>query len=104
MQGTKLERFKKTFRILISTFLLVFTLYSLFYIAHEAHHECSGEDCPICYVIFTAKQNIKLLAFGLAAIAASRSIKNLPLQNIVVYSKSVPNPNTLVIQKIRLND
>ncbi len=104
MQGTKLERFKNTFRILISTFLLVFTVYSLFYIAHEAHHECSGEDCPICYVIFTAKQNIKLLALGLAAIAVTRSIKNRLLQNIVVYSKSIPNPNTLVIQKIRLND
>ena len=28
--------------------MLVFVLFSVFFIAHEAHHDCTGEDCPVC--------------------------------------------------------
>ena len=31
--------------------MLVFVLFSVFFIAHEAHHDCTGEDCPVCAAI-----------------------------------------------------
>ena len=31
--------------------MLVFVLLTVFFIAHEAHHDCTGEDCPVCAAI-----------------------------------------------------
>ncbi len=74
------------------------------FILHEADHDCTGEDCPICRNIAV---NIRLLcAAGLAALV-------LPVFRILpasrpAYGRRGRNaffcPETLVRWKIRLND
>lgn len=40
-----------------SCLLFVFmTIFSLFYVASEENHHCTGEDCPICICIHQAEQ------------------------------------------------
>lgn len=56
-------------RIIALLFVLLFTL-SLFYLAVEADHECSGEDCAVCTVLGQCLQLIGLAAIvSLAALA-----------------------------------
>ena len=39
-------------------------LLSLFFIAKEAHHDCTGEDCPVCACIHRAEQTLKQIGTG----------------------------------------
>lgn len=89
---------------LIVCMTLVFVmLASLFYIAKEANHDCSGEDCPICACIHQAEQTIRNLGTGV--------IVSVCIGAVIVLLVSMPDkkqfclcPVSLVSQKVRLND
>lgn len=63
--------------------LIVFVLFaSLYFILHEAHHDCSGVDCPVCRLIAVCRDTLKgfalvaiLLAFLLAFLFRSSGIR-----------------------------
>lgn len=44
--------------VLALTLIVIFAL-SLFFIVHEASHDCSGEDCPICEQIAICEKNYR---------------------------------------------
>lgn len=100
MQKSRINRFRTAFAILF----LAFTLYSIFFITHEAHHECSGEDCPICFMMQMAEQNLKLLRYVLFSASVSYLFFRALNNNLSIFCESVLNPTTLISQKIRLND
>lgn len=74
------------------------------FIMHEAGHDCTGEDCPICRMVAV---NVNLLrAFGLAVLV-------LPAPAVILRDGSayrvqhrlcLSASDTLVSWKIRLND
>lgn len=39
---------KKTLAIMMSILLIVMVIFSYHYVVSNAHHDCSGEECPIC--------------------------------------------------------
>ena len=48
----------------LAVLLIVFVLFaSLYFILHEAHHDCSGEDCPVCRLIAVCRDTLKGFAF-----------------------------------------
>lgn len=94
------ERFKAAFAVL----LLIFTLGSVIFVAHEMHHQCDGEDCHICHIIQICDQNIKLLGFALATFAAVRLARQKPGKALSAIEKSPVTYDTLISRKIRLND
>ena len=50
---------KKNIAVIACVLFVFVTLASLFYIAKEENHQCTGEDCPICACIRQAKQIVK---------------------------------------------
>lgn len=100
MQNKKLNKV----RIALAVLLLVFSIFSVINIALERNHECSGENCPICFVISTAEQNLKLLS--LTAVFAATSSLFIASNKSVLISSKIPliKSNTLISQKIRIND
>ena len=100
MQNKKLNKV----RIALAVLLLVFSIFSVINIALERNHECSGENCPICFVISTVEQNLKLLS--LIAVFAATSPLFIALNKSVLISSKIPliKSNTLISQKIRIND
>ena len=100
MQNKKLNKVQ----IALAVLLLVFSIFSVINIALERKHECSGENCPICFVISTAEQNLKLLS--LTAVFAATSHLFIALNKSVLISSKIPliKSNTLISQKIRIND
>lgn len=102
MQNKKLNKV----RIALAVLLLVFSIFSVINIALERNHECSGENCPICFVISTVEQNLKLLS--LIAVFAATATRPLfiALNKSVLISSKIPliKSNTLISQKIRIND
>ena len=105
MQDSKLnKRMFSKLRTFMAVLFLIFTVYSVFYIAHESHHECSGEECPVCQVIIISVQNIRLLGLALASSVVVIAFKAFERHNSSFIYKSLFKANTLIAQKIRLND
>ncbi len=61
---------KKRFAAIALAVLVLFVLMtSLFVIAHEADHDCTGENCPVCAVIAFCRNTLKTLGDALIAAA-----------------------------------
>ena len=87
----------------ISIIFIFVTFASLFYIAKEENHKCTGEDCPICACVHQAEQTLKNLSTGM--IVAFRTLIALEAGILVIpvcFIKLIPR--SLVSQKVRLND
>ena len=86
----------------LAALLIIFFLFSMTFIVMEAHHDCEGEDCPICSVLKMAEDNIRSFhdpALGALVIAF------IPvLQGVLLSLKAGMEPsNSLISEKIRLN-
>ncbi len=95
---------KRAGALLLCIGLVLVLSVSMAFIMHEAGHDCTGEDCPICRNIAI---NIRLLCTaGLAALALS-AFCILPAAH-TAYGRRDRHayfcPETLVRWKIRLND
>ena len=77
---------------------------SLAYIALEAHHDCCGEDCPICETIAVNIQLIRTLGLALLIPAAilflrrGQAVRCRHDRHIRFFT------GTLVSWKVRLDD
>jgi len=100
MQVAKLKKI----RIVFATILVLFTIFSLYFSTVEKNHNCSGSDCPICYVIEISKENIELLKFAkifLSVILIHPFVLKINFQkNQKIFSFSL----SPISQKIRIND
>lgn len=83
--------------------LLLFLFVSTYFIAYEADHECTGEDCPVCALIQMSENSLRQLGSGASAAAAVSSlfILILVMQTCTGDSITLPTP---VSRKIRLNN
>ena len=95
---------KRFAALLLCVGLLLVLTTSAFLLIHEADHDCSGEDCPVCRLIAI---NIRLLrTLGLAVLAllslfflrAGQSVSRCPERSVRSFS------GTLVTWKIRLDN
>jgi hypothetical protein len=75
---------------------------SEFYIAHEAHHNCSGKDCPICRVILICQTFLHTLIGGLLHIAISTSLFRKP-RSFVLKNRTAYYIQTLVSLKMKIS-
>ena len=95
---------KRVGALLLCIGLILVLSVSTAFIAHEADHDCCGEDCPICRTIAV---NISLLrTLGLAVLAVLCFFFLLSLRS-ARFTQARNNrffPGTLVSWKIRLND
>lgn len=89
---------------ILAVMLVIFTIFSLLFSAVEVNHDCSGEDCPICFVIEVTESNLKLLHFALAVFILSQFVKFTSNKIQFSSKKSIFKSNTLISQKIRIND
>ena len=122
---------KRSAMILCVMFILV-TWFSLFYVAKEENHICTGEDCPICACVRQVEQTIKNLGTGadlpdgtfviFTCILAAHAwdLCQIPAMSLIVVFRTLVVletgvllaavcflkliPHSLVSRKIRLND
>lgn len=100
MQNGKLNKL----RTVLAVLLLAFSIFSVAYIGLERCHHCSGSDCAVCFVINLAEQNFKLLSVSVAFAVAVRHYFAFRKTALTSVKKSLIKSNSLISQKIRLND
>ncbi len=82
--------------------VLFFVFLSVFFIAHEADHDCTGDDCPVCALIQMCENNIRQLGNGTSAAAAEVALVFLTLILPVLLTGALAG-STPVSRKTRLN-
>ena len=88
---------------LLAAVLAVVMLFSAVYIAVEADHDCSGEDCAICHQIGVCENLLKSLGLAGAAAAISAAFTYTMFRAIVHCTETI-DTLTLVSLKVKLSN
>ena len=98
----RLKKFIAKFFVIVSTFFVVL---SPIVLVEEAHHHCNHDDCPICEVIRTAKENTRQIK---VAPTAAVVLVAIPLFLLFTLAITATNKNidstTLVSLKTKLSN
>ena len=88
----------------IIAFLMLFImLFSASFIAIEADHDCTGEECPICACIAQCENTLHQIGDGVAVQAAV--IVPVVFMLILAFLLETDFPKeTLISRKVRLNN
>ena len=93
---------RSTLSIIAALAVLFVVLISSFFVAEETHHDCTGEDCPICYEISVCQETVRKLTVAGVVFAA---ILLLSVCIVLPVAQSRPAVcHTLVSLKVKLSD
>lgn len=95
---------KRIGAFLLCVVFVLIMLVSSVYTIHEAGHDCSGEDCPICQMIAVNSQLLRLIGAAVLLLVSLMGILRTGLVLHDTHKHSVPVLGTLVNRKIRLNN
>ena len=88
---------------LAAALLAVVMLFSVFYIAAETGHDCTGEDCRICRQLAICRDTLRLLALAVAA-AVLAALPDAVHRAAFCVRASAARKFTLVSLKVKLSD
>ena len=88
---------------LLAAVLAAVMLSSAVYIAVEANHNCSGEDCAICHQIGIYENLLKTLGLAGAAAAISAAFTYTMCRAILPCTETI-GTLTLVALKVKLSN
>ena len=83
--------------LLLAVTILVIMLYSAFFVAAEADHDCVGEGCPICYQVDACQNTLKSLS--LAVCVTGFCGVAVPLVFLRLFLSSYYNSEVNIIMK-----
>lgn len=87
--------------LLVAALVLAAMLFSTAYIAAEADHDCTGEQCPICYQISICQNILKQFTSGATATALAVALTYMLLRSILPI-QGVYTLTTLITFKVKL--
>ena len=88
---------------LLAAVLAAVMLSSAVYIAVEANHNCSGEDCTICHQLQVCENLLKSIGLAGAAAVFVAAVRYAPCR-VIPSCAEVVRTFTLVSLKVKLSD
>ena len=88
---------------LLAVVLAVAMLSSAVYIAVEANHNCSGEDCAICHQLQVCENLLKSIGLAGAAAIFAAAVRYAPY-SVIPSCAELVRTFTLVSLKVKLSD
>ena len=89
--------------LLLAVTILVIMLYSAFFVAAEADHDCVGEGCPICYQIDACQNTPKSLSLAVCVTAVAVAFTYI-LCRCISLCTDYAQRDTLVSLKVKLSN
>lgn len=89
--------------LLLAVALICTMLFSAFYIAVEAEHDCIGEHCRICDQIGVCIQSLKTLSVSVTA-AVCTAVLLYIVFSLIFRTVSFATFGTLVLLKVKLSN
>ena len=103
MCNSKTANVKRIAAGIMGLMMFIAVLFSAFYIAAEADHDCCGEDCPICACIQQCENTLRGIGDGTAE-QLSAVIPVMLIFLVAALPIAVLSQETLVSRKVRLNN
>ena len=97
---TRKQRFLAGFTC---TAFVIVAFFSLLFIVNGTHHDCTGEDCPVCACIHQAEQTLKQIGAGSSETAGAFA-PQFPLFVAFLCLPLVVPVVSLISQKVRMNN
>ncbi len=94
---------KKITAGIMGIMMLFVVLFSAFYIAAEADHDCCGEDCHICICIRQCENILRGSCDGTVILSAAFLPVIIVLFSVHVFVTCIFH-KTLISAKVRIND
>ena len=101
--GEKNNGIKKAMAVFVILVVLIFLLFSAYFVAYEADHECSGEDCPVCALLHISEDSLRQLGCGVSSLPAAGMLIFL-IMVMRLCTDSCNIISTPVSRKTRLNN
>ena len=95
---------KRIIAMLLCIGLVLAMAVSSAFIAHEAGHSCSGEDCSICRMIVVNVNLLRTIGLAVLLMLAVFALLREKFAHREQQQVCLPASGTLVSWKIRLND
>ena len=93
---------KKIFAGIICIVMLLTLMLSVTFLIEEFHHDCSGEDCPVCATIQICENAVRLAGSSEVTFTFALIPLSVMLAVTVIYAPVIV-PETLVSRKVRLD-
>lgn len=103
MKRLMLKNSKNIYSKLLIVFILSMLFLSFFYFCIEAHHDCDGDDCPICECLARCETVFKTIALTTISKTFITFVVNYFLI-IIFFFKRFYLKETLISNKVRFND
>lgn len=94
---------KRAFTSLIAVLIAFVMLSSVMFIAAESAHDCSGENCQICYQISVCENTLKQLSLAIIAVAIASALAYI-LIGVASSFIRLPVRTTLIILRVKLSN
>ena len=98
-----LDMIRSSVAAIVATMLLFGVLFSSTLIAEEFHHDCVGDECPICQTIAQCEAFLNRIATGTALFVVSVMAVVAAVCCALLYAGPA-TCGTLVSCKVRLNN
>ena len=94
---------KRINALLMATIMIVIVLFFSFFIATETHHDCTGEDCPICACVSQCEETIRQVGSG---VVIQTTIIEYVVVTILIAFGFINSLHAItpITTKVRLND
>lgn len=93
----------KRYAAFIFSIVFIFaTVFSVFYIAEEINHDCTGNDCPICECVHQAQQTLKNIGTGFAEAVIIVAAVVVLISLLLSFGDDLRN-SSLISQKVRMD-
>lgn len=93
---------RSTLSIIAALAVLFVVLISSFFVAEETNHDCTGEDCPICYEISVCQETVRKLTV-VGVVFAAILLLSVCVELPVAQSRPAVC-RTLISLKVKLSD
>ena len=98
-----MSKIRRVLTVLLAAAVLFVMLFSAFYIAIEADHDCVGEDCPICYQISVCEYTLKSVGQAVLVLILAGFI-GIFIISLPTFTKKLAYHTSLVSLKIKLSN
>lgn len=96
----------KARKLLLTAIILLFvlmTIFARFFIASEIHHDCCGDNCPICETIAFVEETISKLSLACIVFCVV-SLFIYTFGKTTVKDVKETNQHTLITLKVKLSN
>ena len=98
-----MSKIRRVLTVLLAAAVLFVMLFSAFYIAIEADHDCVGEDCPICFQISVCEHTLKSVGQTILVVILAGFI-GIFLISLSAFTKKLAYNTSLVSLKVKLSN